>query len=81
MTHCAELDSRSMILRRTLEKYEHLGKNETKNLNILTHWSVAQAGPLHYALCRHGVGIAIDDADSCVGNVRVVVDNTETKSA
>ena len=24
-------------------KYEYLGENETKNENILTHWSVAQA--------------------------------------
>ena len=25
-------------------KYEYLGENKTKNENILTHWSVAQAG-------------------------------------
>ena len=31
-----------MILRGTSEKLEYLGENETKNENILTHWSVAQ---------------------------------------
>ena len=25
-------------------KFEYLGKNKTKNENILTHWSAAQAG-------------------------------------
>ena len=35
---------RSMILRRTSEKLEYLGKNETRDEIILTHWSVAQAG-------------------------------------
>ena len=35
---------RSIILRRTLEKYEYLGKNKTKNETILTHRSVAQTG-------------------------------------
>ena len=34
---------RSVILRGTLERYEYLGENETKNESILTHWSVAQA--------------------------------------
>ena len=38
------LTPRSMILRGTLKKYEYLGENETKNENILTHWSVAQTG-------------------------------------
>ena len=38
------LTPRSMILPGTSEKYEYLGENETKNENILTHWSVAQAG-------------------------------------
>ena len=33
-----------MILRGTSEKLEYLGENETKNENILTHWSKAQAG-------------------------------------
>ena len=35
---------RSIILRRTLEKYEYLGKNKSKNETILTHRSVAQTG-------------------------------------
>ena len=34
----------SIILRGTSVKYEYLGENETKNENILTHWSVDQAG-------------------------------------
>ena len=34
----------SMILRVSSEKYEYLGENETKNSNIFTNWSVAQAG-------------------------------------
>ena len=38
------LTLRSMILRGTSEKLEYLGKNKTKNENVLTHWSVAQAG-------------------------------------
>ena len=39
------LTLRSMILRRTSEKLgKYLGENEMKNENILTHWSVAQAG-------------------------------------
>ena len=38
------LTPRSMILPGTSDKYEYLGENETKNENILTHWSVAQAG-------------------------------------
>ena len=33
-----------MILRGTSEKLEFLDENETKNENILTNWSVAQAG-------------------------------------
>ena len=32
----------SIILHGTPEKYEYLGKNETKNETILTHWSEAQ---------------------------------------
>ena len=32
-----------MILRGDSEKFEYLSKDETKNENILTHWSVAQA--------------------------------------
>ena len=51
--YCAELDSAqydsarcltpcSIILHGTPEKYEYLGKNETKNETILTHWSEAQ---------------------------------------
>ena len=35
---------RSMILRRTLEQYEYLGKDKTKNETILTHQSVAKTG-------------------------------------
>ena len=35
---------RSMILGRTLEQYEYLGKDKTKNETILTHQSVAQTG-------------------------------------
>ena len=38
------LTQRSIILRGTLKKFEYLGKNETEFENILTHWSVAQAG-------------------------------------
>ena len=38
------LTPRSIILRRTSEKYEYLDENETKNETVLTHWSVAQAG-------------------------------------
>ena len=34
---------RSIILRGDCEKFEYLSENETKNENILTHWSVAQA--------------------------------------
>ena len=34
-----------MILRGNSEKYKYLGKNETKNENILILRSVAQAGP------------------------------------
>ena len=34
----------SMILSGTSEIREYLGENETKNKNILTHRSVAQAG-------------------------------------
>ena len=33
-----------IILRGTSEKLEYLSENETKNENILTHWSVTQAG-------------------------------------
>ena len=33
-----------MILSKDLEKLEYLSENETKNENILNHWSVAQAG-------------------------------------
>ena len=33
-----------MILRGTSKKFEYLGKNETKNETLLTHWSAAQAG-------------------------------------
>ena len=33
-----------MILRGTSEKLEYLGENDTKKENIITHWSVAQAG-------------------------------------
>ena len=40
----SHMTPRSVILRGTLERYEYLGKNETKNESILTHWSVAQAG-------------------------------------
>ena len=32
-----------MIPRGDSEKYKYLGENETKNENILTRWSVAQA--------------------------------------
>ena len=28
----------------SIQNYEYLGENETKNENVLTHWSVAQAG-------------------------------------
>ena len=41
------LTPHSMILREvsfSTLKYEYLGKIETKNKNILTYWSVAQAG-------------------------------------
>ena len=38
------LTPRRMIMRGTSEKLEYLSKNETKKENILTHWSVAQAG-------------------------------------
>ena len=38
------LTLRSMILSEDSEKLEYLSKNETKNENILNHWSVAQAG-------------------------------------
>ena len=37
------LTPRSLILGEDSEKFEYLGENETKNENILTHWSVAQA--------------------------------------
>ena len=33
-----------MILSEDSEKLEYLSENETKNENILNHWSVAQAG-------------------------------------
>ena len=33
-----------MMLRGDLETFEYLSENETRNKNILTHWSVAQAG-------------------------------------
>ena len=33
-----------IILRGTSEKLEYLSENETKHENILTHWSLAQAG-------------------------------------
>ena len=33
-----------MMLRGDLETFEYLSENETRNENILTHWSVAQAG-------------------------------------
>ena len=33
-----------MILRGTSKKLEYLSENETKKENIITHWSVAQAG-------------------------------------
>ena len=36
-----------MILRGTSKKFEYLGENETEFENILTHWSVAQAGSNH----------------------------------
>ena len=35
---------RSLILRVDSEKFEYLNENVTKIENILTHWSVAQAG-------------------------------------
>ena len=35
---------RSMILCGTSENYEFLSENQIKKENILTHWSVAQAG-------------------------------------
>ena len=38
------LTLRSIILRGDSEKFEYLSEDETKNENILTHWSVAQAG-------------------------------------
>ena len=38
------LTLRSMILRRDSEKFEYLSENETKIKNILTQWSVTQAG-------------------------------------
>ena len=38
------MSQRSIILCGTSEKYEYLGKNNNKNENILTYWSVAQAG-------------------------------------
>ena len=38
------LTPRSMILRGVSEKFEYLSEDETKNKNILSHWSVAQAG-------------------------------------
>ena len=38
------LTQRRIILRRTSKKFEYLGENETEFENILTHWSVAQAG-------------------------------------
>ena len=48
MVSCAQLwrylTPHSMILRETSEKLEYLGENKTKKENILTHWSVAQAG-------------------------------------
>ena len=37
------LTPRSLILGEDSEKFEYLGENESKNENILTHWSVAQA--------------------------------------
>ena len=33
-----------MMLRGDLETFEYLSENETRNENILTHWTVAQAG-------------------------------------
>ena len=38
------LTPRSIILRGDSEKFEYLSEDETKKENILTHWSVAQAG-------------------------------------
>ena len=38
------LTQRGIILRGTSKKFEYLGENETEFENILTHWSVAQAG-------------------------------------
>ena len=38
------LTLRSIILRGDTEKIEYFSKNETKNENILTHWSVTRAG-------------------------------------
>ena len=38
------MTQRSIIMQGASEKFEYLGESETKNENILTHWSVAQAG-------------------------------------
>ena len=38
------LTQRSIILRGTSKKFEYLSENETEFENILTRWSVAQAG-------------------------------------
>ena len=38
------LTRRGMMPRGDSEKYEYLGENETKIENVLTCWSVAQAG-------------------------------------
>ena len=40
----SHLTQRSKILRGTSKKFEYLGEYETEFENILTHWSVAQAG-------------------------------------
>ena len=44
VSYCAELDSAQYNTAGTSEKLEYLGENEAKNKNILTRWSVAQAG-------------------------------------
>ena len=42
--YCAELDSAHYDTARRFRKIEYLSEDETKKENIVTHWSVAQAG-------------------------------------
>ena len=68
-----------MMLRGDLETFEYLSENETRNENILTHWSVAQAGSSDEKIMRVEslLGLSLQNVTKCFWEQLTNSDHTQ----